>query len=655
MHWVLEQVCYTHFAFLFIHETECGSASPAPMPKPKPAPIKRASSSSSSSSSSSNSDSEDDAPLATLLGPKRPGSSASNLTPRGPQRPLIDINAILPGDRTGSIPSPLVANNAREREVADLSGLKKLAELKRKEELRLAKEEAEQRDAKVAAQQAQERNAERKAKTKPAQERDVETKSKAKPARAAPPNFSYPHRRTSSDVVTSPKEATVDLPPRPQSRGPEASLPSPAPTVSHLREPASSSRRKIVVSTVEPEPDSPQGISDDLMAALRFMDPDAYERSKIPAPAPPPAPASKGEKGKNLPIVPTPITRREAPPGFSVMSRPQHGQTHRTTQSSGAMSTLTTASVNSSATITPTNESAGPAVSSRDAVGSSKAGKTIAPPPRSSSLFILPTDGDSSFTSTSTTPSVSTSTSSRSRPDPASTRYFPTKQSISSLSSLASPTSSPEEPKVPLKVAPILKAPRSTGRPRSSTVTLISQIPETAPLNPDSRAPQASKPYIQPVSRPGTLVSMIPAPPSPTSSKASYKPKPFAAAMRRDSPASSTGDSSSGRYPITPRDGSEVGEDDEWLRQERRKREMRVKRRSVSHGSEADFDRLAAKSRVAPEQSDHTPEAEQRRKERRRGEAKAAIEVCLSVYCFKIPSTDSSLAGQCSSWARSHC
>ena len=109
--------------------------------------------------------------------------------------------------------------------------------------------------------------------------------------------------------------------------------------------------------------------------------------------------------------------------------------------------------------------------------------------------------------------------------------------------------------------------------------------------------------------------------------------RPFAA--RRNSPASSTGDSSSGRVPLTPRDGSEVGV------QDRKRHEwsggvnglsVKHKRRSVSF-EEENLDSGIAHSKG----KEHTPsnaanddeDREARRKERRRSEARAAIEVCL--------------------------
>jgi serine/arginine repetitive matrix protein 2 len=125
----------------------------------------------------------------------------------------------------------------------------------------------------------------------------------------------------------------------------------------------------------------------------------------------------------------------------------------------------------------------------------------------------------------------------------------------------------------------------------------------------------------------------------PTTKAFHVPEKPFA--TRRNSPASSTEDSSSGRAPLTPRDGSEIDI------QDRKRREwsgganglgiknQHVKHRSVSFEEDHHDPKLRGiphskgkqltKSNAAINDEDR----EARRKERRRGEAKAAIEVCL--------------------------
>ena len=134
--------------------------------------------------------------------------------------------------------------------------------------------------------------------------------------------------------------------------------------------------------------------------------------------------------------------------------------------------------------------------------------------------------------------------------------------------------------------------------------------------------------------RSSTMVTGVP------TAKAFHVPeRPFAA--RRNSPASSTEGSSSGRAPLTPRDGSEIDVQDrkrhEWSggASGLGAKNQHFKRRSVSF----EEDHLDSKLRGNPHSKgkQHTnsnaaindENREARRKERRRGEAKAAIEVCL--------------------------
>jgi hypothetical protein len=121
--------------------------------------------------------------------------------------------------------------------------------------------------------------------------------------------------------------------------------------------------------------------------------------------------------------------------------------------------------------------------------------------------------------------------------------------------------------------------------------------------------------------------------------------KPFAGG-RRNSPASSTGDSSSGRAPLTPRDGSDIGigvkspRDDRNSKQHQPQTTRHIKRRSVSF--EDDLEDLKPPNRKlfiggssSPRGStdggttSNEEDREERRRERRRSEAKAAIEVCV--------------------------
>jgi serine/arginine repetitive matrix protein 2 len=136
-------------------------------------------------------------------------------------------------------------------------------------------------------------------------------------------------------------------------------------------------------------------------------------------------------------------------------------------------------------------------------------------------------------------------------------------------------------------------------------------------------------------------MSMFSAMPVPT--------KPFAS--RRESPASSTGDSSSGRAPLTPGDGSDLGSGGTGsvVRGEGGKREewgggvsglglgpkgKHVKRRSVSFEDEIKGEMGAGGGKGKSKET--AGEGEVRRRERRRSEAKAAIEVCLVLFNFGV-------------------
>ncbi len=125
--------------------------------------------------------------------------------------------------------------------------------------------------------------------------------------------------------------------------------------------------------------------------------------------------------------------------------------------------------------------------------------------------------------------------------------------------------------------------------------------------------------------------------------------KPFAG--RRDSPASSTGGSSSGRVPLTPRDGSDIGvgsprtadsggkKKEEWssgvsglgTASTKSGGGRHAGRRSVSFDDDTKdegYSGAGLGGRKSKEVLSDDPET--RRRERRRSEAKAAIEVCPS-------------------------
>ena len=137
-----------------------------------------------------------------------------------------------------------------------------------------------------------------------------------------------------------------------------------------------------------------------------------------------------------------------------------------------------------------------------------------------------------------------------------------------------------------------------------------------------ARQPQ---PQVQPANRfPQRPRRTFDTPPSNTSNsqQISAPPqKPFASAPRQYSPASSTGDSSSGRTPLTPADGSDYGVSDSRSALSSALGPRKGHKPRVSVSFEDEKDRLP---RGGTKSDDSV---EERRRERRRSEAKAAIEV----------------------------
>jgi serine/arginine repetitive matrix protein 2 len=171
------------------------------------------------------------------------------------------------------------------------------------------------------------------------------------------------------------------------------------------------------------------------------------------------------------------------------------------------------------------------------------------------------------------------------------------------------------------------------GRQRSSTM-LSGASPglNTVPFSkPNTKAPNAKIPTAPAMSSKPTLSS------TPSSFKTALPPpRPFANAHKRESPASSTGDSSSGRAPFTPRDGSDVGSGSlsgsagagagAVIRGTGEGR--RVRRRNVSFEDDLPGGRSGGvRGRETPVDRGKNRDVEERRRERRRSEAKAAIEV----------------------------
>jgi len=182
----------------------------------------------------------------------------------------------------------------------------------------------------------------------------------------------------------------------------------------------------------------------------------------------------------------------------------------------------------------------------------------------------------------------------------------------------------------------VAPAPRAS-TPSSPMLTSKTKSDVNANTNVQVEHANTSRPPINQRQRSSTMLTGVPL--------ASQMPKPFNApqkpfAMRRNSPASSTGDSSNGRTPLTPLDGSDITEPNENQVQHHSNRHE--KRRSVSFGDDLgdlkppSRSHFKETSRSGSEAGDASNEEdrEHRRRERRRSEAKASIEVRTISYRY---------------------
>ncbi|KAI0045679.1 hypothetical protein FA95DRAFT_1607529 [Auriscalpium vulgare] len=278
-------------------------------------------------------------------------------------------------------------------------------------------------------------------------------------------------------------------------------------------------------------------------------------------------------------------------------------------------------------------------------------------------------------------PPAPPSSSDSKSPDPSHVGTKPTAPLRSNLKvdtarpppSAFSPAHEPESPPIvptPIRERPTAPAFAVTSRPTShassssiGTITALEKIMASEPEPTDVtavrmvRSSQPSGPRESSLPRPSpkssssgsrgpttTLVSRIP---HNDVTSSAPPPKPFSGLLRNNSPASS-GDSSSVRMPVTPRDGSELGAPANSRSGGRAsagrdtKSEMgepvRVhrKRASVSfldeqegerEGRERERDTKRSQANGKVDASKEKDAAEQKRRERRRSEAKNAIEL----------------------------
>ncbi|TDL20960.1 hypothetical protein BD410DRAFT_321847 [Rickenella mellea] len=228
----------------------------------------------------------------------------------------------------------------------------------------------------------------------------------------------------------------------------------------------------------------------------------------------------------------------------------------------------------------------------------------------------------------SPTMTATSSQSQSSPPIPTAVRVRPTASSFSVTSRPLSTASSLDEPAL-----------RTTTRPAHATSasSVSASPPKIRPsiLSNSSSSP-GSSPGVYPRQRSTTLNSLY----LPTQPPA----RPFAESTRRESPASSTGGSSSGKAPLTPRDGSDYFVPDVRGQGQNNSVERdspvgtpsamkggrgHVKRASVTFQEPFDMDAEGVRVRDRERRGSESQgvDGEVRRRERRRSEAKAAIDV----------------------------
>lgn len=222
----------------------------------------------------------------------------------------------------------------------------------------------------------------------------------------------------------------------------------------------------------------------------------------------------------------------------------------------------------------------------------------------------------------------------------ASVDFIPRTSSQDYQIAKTSPTSSSHSPK--MSQAPSSSRISLASQGSRASQALLQQGPKVSPAPQSSRASQISSHHPSRPSPGRSLVSLDTSVASQNAtSRSNLSPpsvvppmRPFA---RRESPASSTGDSSSGKAPLTPRDGSDLGMGarSAYSSSASRGRQGHGRKPSVTFEDEQENGKKG-KSR----ERDNVSPQEARLRERRRTEARAAIEVRVP---FSIPSNLCSL------------
>ncbi|KAI8981301.1 hypothetical protein BD414DRAFT_96450 [Trametes punicea] len=562
-------------------------------PKPRSVFRRSSSSSSSSSSNSSSSSDSDDAPLATIVGPRRPPSAASSAPSsatrrraqsRVPAKPLIDISTIAPSSHTRQQPDR-PPPPAKESPVDDRKSLMSWREKEKPTSpppatpTSVAKPSLNDRLARLAkggpsssvgnsdyqdAQKEEEKGRER--------ERTVPTRSQTQPPEVTPPA----------------RKATRS--------------PSPSPLPSRKPNGRSMSSPNATFEEVK------QG--------------DGKSASEAP------------------PIVPTPIRMRTPPPAFAVTSRPNsqfsllsygppsHGESKEQDQQSQSRARTSEETVRTSRARTSTLVTDGDLAKNKGFTG----GGLLASAAANSSSSLSIASGQSTGSGPAGRPT-------RQR---ASTMFSssPTTSQTPSASPLGSPgdarassnvRGTPPQPETPPRDLP---PPRLVTRTDSPETRSIASTASPSTVSSASRSTPVLKSAMKQSPQPSAVVDASSAVPrARTSSLVACStigtpPKPFAGSgyglgLRGNSPASSTGDSSSGRTPITPVDGSDLSA----TTPSAVSAQKRGHRKSASVTfEEPERGRPGVRDRDTDKNEGSDPE-ERRRRERRRSEAKAALEL----------------------------
>ncbi|KAG9313870.1 hypothetical protein JVU11DRAFT_4638 [Chiua virens] len=173
---------------------------------------------------------------------------------------------------------------------------------------------------------------------------------------------------------------------------------------------------------------------------------------------------------------------------------------------------------------------------------------------------------------------------------------------------------------------------------RSSTSRTSSRIPPVPLIHSIPNSPSVKEAWKsgRPPSAPRTSAANVS---SATSNKLPQRPFASTNSIRGESPAgSSTGDSSSGRAPFTPRDGSDIGvrsKDDPSDVGSTLKARGHAKKPSVTFEDQPVRGRERAKTELT---------SEEKTRERRRSEAKAALEVGIMFLYVFVPSNQMDVA-----------